>query len=129
MGETCTREPSNTPGTSPDRCSGTRCATTPWRRIQLTGWISRPNRATGDRESFEPHPLTAEQIADVCAALRGERPGRDGKPLPALPVYALMVEFAAYTGLRASELAGLEIADLVFAPVRGWRATEVLSPR
>ena len=29
-----------------------------------------------------------------------------------------MVEFAAYTGLRASELAGLEIADLVFAPVR-----------
>jgi len=32
-------------------------------------------------------------------------------------VYALMVEFAAYTGLRASELAGLEIADLVFAPV------------
>ena len=28
-----------------------------------------------------------------------------------------MVEFAAYTGLRASELAGLEVADLVFAPV------------
>jgi integrase len=28
-----------------------------------------------------------------------------------------MVEFAAYTGLRASELAGLEIADLIFAPV------------
>ena len=75
------------------------------------------NRSTGDRDEFEPHPLTAEQIADVCAALRGERPGRDGKPLPALPVYALMVEFAAYTGLRASELAGLEIADLVFAPV------------
>lgn len=76
-----------------------------------------PNRATGDRESFEPHPLTAEQIADVCAALRGERPGRDGKPLPVLPAYALMVEFAAYTGLRASELAGLEVADLSFAPV------------
>ena len=53
----------------------------------------------------------------MCAALRGERPGRDGKPLPALPVYALMVEFAAYTGLRASELAGLEVADLSFAPV------------
>lgn len=64
------------------------------------------NRATGDRESFEPHPLTPEQIADVCAALRGERPGRDGKPLPAYPVYAPMVEFAAYTRLRASELAG-----------------------
>ena len=58
-------------------------------------------------ESFEPHPLTAQQIADLCAALRGERPDRDGKPLPAFPVYALMVEFASYTGLRASELAGL----------------------
>ena len=46
------------------------------------------NRATGDRDNFEPHPLTAEQIAVVCAALCGERPGRDGKPLPALPVYA-----------------------------------------
>ena len=43
----------------------------------------------------------------MCAALRGERPGPNGKPLPAFPVYALMVEFAAYTGLRASELAGL----------------------
>ena len=76
------------------------------------------NRATGDREGFEPHPLTPEQIADMCAALRGERPGPNGELLPAFPVYALMIEFAAYTGLRASELAGLEIADLVFAPGR-----------
>ena len=76
-----------------------------------------PNRATGDRQNFEPHPLTPEQISDVCAALRGERPSRDGKPLPAYSVYALMVEFAAYTGLRASELAGLEVDDLYFSPV------------
>jgi integrase len=76
-----------------------------------------PNRATGDRQNFEPHPLTPEQISDVCAALRGERPSRDGKPLPAYSVYALMVEFAAYTGLRASELAGLEVGDLYFSPV------------
>ncbi len=69
-------------------------------------------------EGFEPHPLTPEQIADMCAALRGERPGPNGELLPAFPVYALMIEFAAYTGLRASELAGLEIADLVFAPGR-----------
>ena len=75
------------------------------------------NRAPGDLDSFEPHPLTAQQIADLCAALRGERPDRDGKPLPAFPVYALMVEFASYTGLRASELAGLKVADLTFAPV------------
>ena len=36
--------------------------------------------------------------------------------MPAYPVYALMVEFMAYTGLRASEVAGLEVGDLTFAP-------------
>jgi integrase len=74
------------------------------------------NRSTGDRDEFEPHQLTPDQVADVCAALRGEHPGSDGKPLPAYPVYALMVEFAAFTGLRASELVGLEVTDLSFAP-------------
>jgi integrase len=81
-------------------------------RVDFSG-----NRATGDRERFAPHPLTAEQIAELSAALAGNRPGPDGKPLPAYPVYALMVEFMAYTGLRASEVAGLEIRDLSFAPV------------
>ncbi|MGE5696636.1 MAG: hypothetical protein ACM4D3_15815 [Candidatus Sericytochromatia bacterium] len=32
------------------------------------------------------------------------------------PGYELMTYFAAYTGLRAEELAGLEVGDLVFAP-------------
>jgi integrase len=82
------------------------------------------NRATGDHDGFEPHPLAPEQIADLCAALRGQRPGPDGNPLPSLPVYALMVEFAAYTGLRASELAGLEVADLTFAPVPAGTSTK-----
>ncbi|PRC52057.1 site-specific integrase, partial [Mycobacterium sp. ITM-2017-0098] len=36
--------------------------------------------------------------------------------LPAYPAYALMVEFMAYSGLRAGEVAGLEIGDLLFAP-------------
>jgi integrase len=80
-------------------------------RVDFSG-----NRAAGDRERFAPHPLTAEQIAQLSAALAGNRPGRDGKPLPAYPVYALMVEFMAYTGLRASEVVGLEICDLSFAP-------------
>jgi integrase len=31
-------------------------------------------------------------------------------------VYELMTYFAAYTGLRAEELAGLEVGDLVFQP-------------
>ena len=74
------------------------------------------NRATGDRERFAPHSLTGEQIAELSAALAGNRPGGDGALLSAYPVYALMVEFAAYTGLRKAELAGLEIADVVFAP-------------
>ena len=75
------------------------------------------NRATGDRERFTPHPLSAAQVAEISAALCGQRADADGKPLPAFPVYALMVEFAAYTGLRKGELAGLEIRDLTFAPV------------
>lgn len=74
------------------------------------------NRSTGDRDEFEPHPLTAEQVADVCAALRGQGPGSDREPLLAYPVYALMVEFGAFTGLRASELAGLELPTCRLLP-------------
>ena len=35
------------------------------------------------------------------------------------PVYALMVEFMAYSGLRTAEVTGLEVGDLVFAPGAG----------
>ncbi len=63
-------------------------------------------RAVGDKSSFEHHPLTARQVSDLSAAITD-----DG-----YPVYGLMVTFLAYTGLRASENAGLEIRDLVFAP-------------
>jgi integrase len=76
----------------------------------------RVTHATGDREDFEPNPLTGDQLGALCAALRGEYPAHDGQPLPAYPVYALMVEFMANTGLRASEVSGLEIADVTFAP-------------
>ncbi|MGV0715906.1 hypothetical protein ABQE93_10915 [Mycolicibacterium sp. XJ662] len=69
------------------------------------------SRATGDREGFEHHPLTAEQVGRPSAAIAREVPG-----LPAYPVYGLMVEFVAYSGLRASEVAGLEVGDLVFTP-------------
>ena len=57
------------------------------------------------RRNRRHHPLTAEQVAAVAASV-SER----------YPVYALLVLFAAYTGLRAEELAGLEVADVVFAP-------------
>lgn|SRR5574337_477708 len=69
------------------------------------------SRATGDRSDFEHSPLTADQIGALSAAIAGDVPG-----LPAYPIYALMVEFMAYTGLRASEVAGLEVGDLVLAP-------------
>ncbi|OAN40337.1 tyrosine-type recombinase/integrase [Mycolicibacterium iranicum] len=69
------------------------------------------SRSTGDREAFEHHPLTAEQVGRLAAAVRGDAPG-----LPAYPAYALMVEFMAYTGLRAAEVSGLEVGDVVFAP-------------
>ncbi len=68
-------------------------------------------RGRGDHEKFEHHPLTSEQVGRLSAAIAGELPG-----LPEYPVYALMVEFLAYSGLRAAQNSGLEIGDLVFAP-------------
>jgi integrase len=81
-------------------------ATNPTDRVDFS-----VSRATGDHACFEHHPLTAEQVGRLAAAIRGDVPG-----LPAYPAYALMIEFLAYTGLRAAEVSGLEIGDLVFAP-------------
>lgn len=75
------------------------------------------NRATGDHEGFEHHPLSAEQVARLSAAVAGElvtTPTGAQVWLPAYPIYGLMVQFLAYTGLRASENAGLEVGDLEF---------------
>jgi integrase len=58
------------------------------------------------RRNSRHHPLTAEQVAAVATSV-GER----------YPVYELLTLFAAYTGLRAEELAGCEIGDLVFIGV------------
>lgn len=59
---------------------------------------------SAQRRNWRHHPLTAEQIAAVGASV-GTR----------YPVYELLMLFAAYTGLRAEELAGNEVGDLVFA--------------
>jgi integrase len=53
------------------------------------------------RRNRRHHPLTAEQVAAVAASV-GER----------YPVYELLTLFAAYTGLRAEEMAGLEVGDV-----------------
>jgi integrase len=60
---------------------------------------------SAERRNRRHHPLTAEQVAAVANSI-GER----------YPVYELMTYFAAYTGLRAEELAGSEVGDLAFAP-------------
>lgn len=57
------------------------------------------------RRNKRHHPLTAEEVAAVAVSI-GER----------YPVYELFTYFAAYTGLRAEELAGCEVGDLVFKP-------------
>lgn len=57
------------------------------------------------RSQRRHHPLTADQVAAVAASV-GTR----------YPVYELLTYFAAYTGLRAEELAGCEVGDLTFAP-------------
>ncbi|MCZ4519512.1 tyrosine-type recombinase/integrase [Rhodococcus ruber] len=66
-------------------------------------------RSTGDHDRFEHHPLTAAQVSAVSNAVAGEVDG-----LPAYPIYALMVDFLAYSGIRAAENAGLEVGDLAF---------------
>lgn len=66
-------------------------------------------RATSETEKFEHNPLTARQVARVSAAVAGEV-----GDLPAYPIYALMVDFLAYSGLRSAENAGLEVGDLQF---------------
>lgn len=76
----------------------------------------RGKKSTHSGARFQHCPLTTEQVGALCAALRGEYPGADGHQLPAYPIYALMVEFMASTGLRAAEVAGLEVADIRFAP-------------
>lgn len=75
------------------------------------------SRSTGDEADFEHQPLTAAQVAALRDVVAGCPPeNHTGPALPAYPVYGRLVEFMAYSGLRASEVAGLEVGDLVFAP-------------
>jgi integrase len=52
------------------------------------------------RRSSRHYPLTAEQVAQIAASI-GKR----------YPVYESLTLFMAYTGLRAEEVAGLEVQD------------------
>lgn len=74
--------------------------TSPLERTELDGGY-----ATGDEDGFAPHPLTADQVGAVAGHI--EERG---------PVYGLVILFLAYTGVRAAELAGLEVGDLTLDP-------------
>src|SRR5690606_19441062 len=60
--------------------------------------VALPRRTGGD--AFEPVYLTPEQVERLARELD-----------PTWP-YGLLVRFAAYTGLRAAEIAGLRVRDV-----------------
>ncbi|UCZ61465.1 tyrosine-type recombinase/integrase [Mycolicibacterium phocaicum] len=83
----------------------------------------RGKKSATATKRFDHHPLSIDQLGDVSTALRGQSPASahgqgeaDSEPLPEYPIYALMVEFLASTGLRSAENAGLEVRDIRFTP-------------
>lgn len=72
-------------------------------------------RATpGGKAPFKHRPLTANQVASVCDWIT--RHGSQGR---GNAVYALAVLFAAHTGIRASELQGLQVQDVTLSDIPG----------
>jgi integrase len=72
--------------------------------------VPRTRTTDPDTEPFTARPLTAEQIAAVADYI-GRVHGH--------PIYGLVVLFTAFTGLRAGELAGLNVGDLTLPQVPG----------
>ncbi len=72
--------------------------------------VPRTRRTDPDAEPFTARPLTAPEIAAVA-----DHVGR----IQGHPIYGLVVMFTAFTGLRAGELAGLNVGDLTLPQVPG----------
>ena len=67
--------------------------------------------ATSDgKQPFRHRPLTANQVASVCDWI-----ARNGSQGRGNDIYALAVLFAAHTGVRASELQGLQVQDVTLS--------------
>jgi integrase len=66
--------------------------------------VDRPKRMPTGREKRVGHFLTRAQVAAVAATVAEVE-----------PVYGLLIRFAAGTGLRRSEIAGLRVRDLRLA--------------
>jgi integrase len=72
-------------------------------------------RASSDgKQPFKHRPLTANQISSVCDWI-----ARNGSQGRGNDVYALAVLFAAHTGVRASELQGLQVQDVTLSDIPG----------
>jgi integrase len=87
------------------------------RAIQSNPVIAVPRTATKRRSTTKPfkhRPPTASQVAAIhdWIARGGESKGGNS-------VYALAVLFAAYTGVRAAELQGLQVQDVTLSAVPG----------
>lgn len=88
----------------------------------------RTTKRTG--QQFKHHPLTANQVAGVFDWIATEQvmvreaansSGPEGSTYTrqSNPVYALAVLFAAHTGVRASELQGLQLQDVTLSDIPG----------
>ncbi len=72
-------------------------------------------RASSDGKApFKHRPLTANQVASVVDWI-----ARNGSQGRGNDVYALAVLFAAHTGVRASELQGLQVQDVTLSDIPG----------
>lgn len=72
--------------------------------------VPRTRATNPDAEPFTARPLSAAEIAAVAdhvARVQGH------------PIYGLVVMFAAFTGLRAGELAGCNVGDLMLPQIDG----------
>ncbi|OBI11151.1 integrase [Mycobacterium sp. E2327] len=70
-----------------------------------------PNRsAPGSKPPFAHRPLTGAQVAAVADYIATQRHNR---------LYGLVVTFAAYTGVRAAELQGLQVGDVTLSDIPG----------
>jgi integrase len=72
--------------------------------------VPRTRPTDPDAEPFSARPLTAAEVAAVADHI-GRVQGH--------PIYGLVVLFAAFTGLRAGELAGLNVGDLTLPHIPG----------
>lgn len=72
--------------------------------------VPRTRATDPDAQPFTAQPLTASEIAAVADHI-GRVQGH--------PIYGLVVMFAAFTGLRAGELAGCNVGDLTLPTIPG----------